>query len=307
MSSFAERSKLLAHDAIEKEIPIYRLTDNEVPAEEARQVTVAAQKRILEVGGCTRKEIGVILRRTILAMMVERGELSIEHAELLAVLEKQYPQMVATLERYELISHGDNAAKYGKASESLMPTWPQIKNALNAEVLDRACNLEEPVLVIVPPVSRLVMVEAIDAHEVKGQTNNTSTYHLESDDLWNGGGESKKLPWEVVIVTGVQDVTDDSSIQGTNYYKAKAWVKKYADRGIDVINDVRTYLMFMMRTLALGKPIDKEFWTILNAKNLTEQSFVSFGCWDVGRVDLNGVSPGKDSEYLRLRGLVNVL
>ncbi len=224
-----------------------------------------------------------------------RGELSPEHAELLTVLEKQYPDMVATLKKYELI-------------QPSLPSWEQIKNGLNAAVLEKARQLEEPTLVIVPPVSRQAIVEAINAHKVNGQEYDTHTYDLGNDDLWSGGKpEGKELPWEVSIVTGAQEVKVDKAIIRTNYQIARAWVKKYEDQRVDVINDARTYLVLMMRSLTAGKPVDKQNGTVLNAKNLTESSLVADGFWRHDRVRLHDVYPHRSYNNLRVRGLVKVM
>ena len=213
---------------------------------------------------------------------------------LLRNMEAQYPEMVSMLKHYELPTDG-------------MPTWEMIKGSLNYEVLGKALKLEEPTLVITPPVSRQAMVEAINAHKVPGQILNTYTYELGNDDLWNGGKpEGEVLPWEVTIVTGIRDVKADKAIKGTNYQRAKAWVNKYADQGVDVINDARTYLALMMRSLQAGKPIDKETWTVLNAKNLTESSLVAGGYWNGVQVCVFNVNPVNEYNGLRSRGSVRV-
>jgi len=233
----------------------------------------------------------------------------VEHAELLADLENQYPQMVATLEKYGLMSKRDK-----------MPSWEQIKNYLNADILEKTLKLEEPTLIIIPPVSRQGMVNAINTHKVKGKEYDTYTSEFENDDLWNGGKLETNDAWEVAIVTGVQDVKADKAIKGTNYQRAKAWVRTYADQGVDVINNSRTYLTLMMRSLAAGKPIDifaasksinMEGMTILNAlnvKNLNESSYVAYGYWNTVQVRFGySLSYLDNNSNLRVRGLVRVI
>lgn len=302
ISLSTDGSTTLAHRALDEGIPVYRIIDKEVPSEEARQLTIAAQETMLRLVGATREEIEVILRRTDVTMMVERGEISLEQAELLVALQKQYPQMVSTLEKYELIPHGDNAS----FSRGVPPSWEQIKSCLNAEALEKARKLEEPTLIIVPPMSRQDLVKTIDAHKVKGQ-HDTYTYQFDSDYLWSGGKqENEARSWEVAIVTGVTEVPADTSISGKVYKRAKAWVNKYAGQKLDTMNDVRTYLTLMMRSLAQGKPIDEKSWTVLNAKNLQEKMFVSSGSWNADRIGLNrGFLAAEDYE-LRSRGLVKV-
>lgn len=285
--------------------------------------------------GSPREEIEAIINPTLLNMMVEREDVSPEYAKLLVVFEKQYSDMIATmiaaLEKFELV-HGDRSVIYREAPSVSVPSWGKIKNKLNAEVLAKARKLEEPILLLIPPVSRQTMVQAIDAPyivkdpkpfrryygshfsfggdafcDVRMRGYATSTFMLDDNDLWNGGEpEGKELSWEVTIVTGVRDIKADKAITGTNYQRAKEWVKKYSDLGVDVMNDARTYLALVIRSLAAGEPIDKKSWTVLNAKNCTETSLVGYGGWRGGLVYLyNG--PVLDRDRLRLRGSVRVL
>jgi len=241
------------------------------------------------------------IRREMLAVGSYRVPANVSHIkwskeerEQIETLAGQYNIMLDTLKAYKISLEG-------------MPTWELVLAELAPEVLKRVRKLEEPALVIVPPVSRQTMVEAIDAHKVPGQKHETTNYKFGNDDLWSGGKPEATDAWEVAIVTGVRDVKADEAIRGTNYQRAKAWVKKYEGQGVDVINDARTYLALMMCSLQAGKPIDKENWTALNAKNLTESSLVAFGFWNLDRVFLNFAGPAVWYLFLRWRGSVRVM
>jgi len=271
-----------------------------IPKDASRGDLEATLAKLVETGDVSAEKVNAALdgiRSTTRekAKAASEVELSVEQAELLENLEKQYPQMQATLEKYEIPTAG-------------MPTWEQVKRGLTPEVLDKALKLAESTLLLVPPTSRKSKVDAIDEHKVKGQRD-TYTYELKDYNLWNGGKSKAENKWRVSIVDGVQDVEQDSEIydgKRTNYEMSKAWVKKYEDQGLDVMNDADAYLTLMMKGLAEGKPIDPKYWTALNAKNLTESSPVAFGDWYDGQVRLVYDSPDDASDYLRLRGSVGV-
>lgn len=298
----------LAHRAIDEGLPVYELTSGYVLAGEREMIACSSQQVLLEAAGCTREEIAAVIERTKVTIMAKKEGISLEEAKLFAVLEKQYLAMVSALERYTLLPSGREHYYDGDNPRSFLPSWKKIKSCLSVDVLERVRRLEEPILVIVPPVTRQAMVEAINAHNVKGKEHDTYTHQFENNDLWNGGRQRCNDEYEVVIVTGVQDVQDDPSIQGTNNTRAKKWLKKYASQGIDVVNDAQTYLALMINRLAVGKPIDRETWTVVNAKNLTETSVLIAGgrYYYDERVIFSIAYPGRSYVDLRLRGLVRI-
>ena len=229
-------------------------------------------------------------------------ELTPEQAELLENLEKQYPKMQATLEKYEVPTAG-------------MPTLEQVKRGLTPEVLGSALKLAEPTLLLVPPTSRQSKVEAINKHPSQWQKYNIYAYELQNNDLWNGGKSQPENKWRVSIVDCVQDVQQDKEINNgnrTNYDMSKLWVKKYEDQGLNVINDADTYLTLVMRGLAEDKPVDPETYTILNGKNLTISSLIARGSLFTGKgqIALDYADPRDmyipSCLQLRLRGSVEV-
>ena len=229
-------------------------------------------------------------------LFVEQTEQT-KQTELLTKLEAQYPTMKATLESY-------------KISTKDMPAWEQVRKGLTPEVFDKALKLAEPTLLLVPPTTLQSKVEAINPAKDQNDTY-TYTYELENNDLWNGGKKKIENKWRVAIVEGVQEVAQDAKIyddKKTNYEMIKAWVKKYEEQGLDVMNDADAYLILIMKGLAEGKPVDLKTFTVLNGKNLTESSRVAWGGWRGVNVRLGRKEVDPDFsfsyDFLRLRGLV---
>ncbi|MBI2634128.1 hypothetical protein HYW82_00460 [Candidatus Peregrinibacteria bacterium] len=265
----------------------YRETDSR------EENVIAVKARLLELAGYTTERV---MNELAPVNPTNSSDLSPENAELLADLESQYPIMQATLERYEIPLDG-------------MPTWQQIKQGLTPEVLAKASKLEEPTILLVSPVSRQSKVEAIDNHKVPGQKYDTAIYNMHDDNLWNGGKNSPENKWKVLIVEGTQNVQKDPAINNgskTNFQMTKAWLKKLKNQGLKALEGADAYLTLMMRSLVAGKPVDKDFFTVLNAENLTESSLVAYGVWDYARVRLGSASPADINARLRLRGSVGV-
>jgi len=222
-------------------------------------------------------------------------KLSVEQAELLENLEKQYPQMQATLEKYEIPTTG-------------MPTWEQVKRGLTPEVLDKALRHRffRPILLLVPPTTRQSKLEAINKRATRDQRGHFFAYDLTDNDLWNGGKSENENKWRASIVEGAQNPYRKIGVEGGTYNKmSRALAKEYENSGLDVINDTDTYLTLQMRGREDGYVPDTRNFTVLNSKNLTESSPVA--CGEYG--DLVGVQ-GDDSARvdsgLDLRGLVEV-
>jgi len=217
-----------------------------------------------------------------------------EQAEILKEYEKQYGEMEKTLDFYEISKKG-------------MPSFEQVKKGLTKEVLEKASKLSQPTLLLVPPTTRAEKVKALDQHKISLQKYDTFTYDFKNDDLWNNGENEKSTKkWEVQIVEGVQDVKKDENITGTNYEMTKKLVEKYEKQGLDIVSGADVYLTLMMRSLQTGKPIDKDFFTVLNGKNLTKSSLVAYGRWYRVQVFLDYAYPSRSFFNLRLRGAVRV-
>lgn len=190
-----------------------------------------------------------------------------------------------------------------------MPTWDKIKEGLTPEVLDKALKLKEPALLLIPPTTRQLKVEALNKHKVEGQEHDTYTHDLKNDDLWHSGESEKNKKWIVAIVEGVQEVEADENIdpvQMTNHKMSKAWKEKFKSQGLDIMEGADAYLTLMMKSLQEGTPLDKKYWTVLNAKNSEQTSFVAGGGCGCDRVYLDYGYPSRSYHSLRARGSVRV-
>jgi len=230
------------------------------------------------------------------ALAASEAEISDKEAELLKDLETQYPTMRAALERYEISIDG-------------MPTWEQVKRGLTPEVLNKALKLAKPALLLVPPTSRQSKVEAIDKHPMIVQDYDTYAGEIDDDNLWNGGKSITENKWRAVIVEGIWNVAQDEQIYNggrNNYQMSKLWVGKYKAQGLDVINDADTYLTLMMKAFVEGRFIDRNTFTVLNGKNMTETSGIATGSWADHQVVLFVHESDFGYPSLCLRGLVNI-
>ncbi len=221
-----------------------------------------------------------------------------ERLELLENLQAQYPKMIKALQKYEIATLG-------------MPAWERVRRGLTPEILDKILKMQEPSLLLIPPTTRQSKLEAINKHPARRQKYNTFTHDFEDNDLWNGGKSKIENKWRVSIVEGVQDVEQDHEIydgKRRNYEMCKLWVKKYEDRGLDVINDADTYLTLIMKSLADAKPVDSKTFTVLNVngRNLIKPFHLAVGGWNSARVFLDFGFSGDTIPSVRLRGLVGV-
>jgi len=269
-------------------------------ADVRRESLEAVLTKLVETGAVSAEKVNSLveqIRETTGKKIkaARKVKLSVEQAELLEELEAQYPTMQATLKRYEISTQG-------------IPTWEQIKKGLTSDVIDKTLKLGEPTLLLVPPTTRQSKVEAINNHPVKGQKHDTYTHELNSNNLWNKGKSKPENKWRVSIVDGVQDVeTDPEIIRGTNYEMSKAWVKKYKDQGLDVMDNADAYLTLVMKGLAEDKPVDSKTCTVLNGKNLTEHSHIAYGSWGDDQGWLSVINPDSSGgTRLRLRASVEI-
>jgi len=196
-----------------------------------------------------------------------KTEKSLEQAQLLTALKKQYTKMKSVLKRY-------------KIPETGIPVWEKIKCGLTPEILEKVLNLKEPALLLVAPTTRQSKVEAIRKHRIRKQKTDVETYEFDNDNLWNGGKSETNTQWRVVIVDGMKDIPADQEISGTNEEMVRKWNEKYAKDALDIINDANTYLTLMMRGIAEGNPPDQHYLTVLNLKNLTESAPLAYGNYE---------------------------
>ena len=67
-----------------------------------------------------------------------------------------------------------------------------------------------------------------------------------------------------------------------------------------------TYLTAQMEALRRGKPLEKNFWTILPDSSLTDQGIIANGLWFVDRVRLSGYDADLQDFGFRFRRSVRV-
>ncbi len=250
------------------------------PFRQIFQTMIAKKKRIAVIGDC---RLFLILYNHILNKFL--------------MFKRQYPCMMDTLETFNLLRPG-------------VPTLENIQSRLDERILTAVRMLKKPTLLLVPPVSRQQIIDAVDAYQQK-IPGHSETYVCEDvevgHDLWDGGKSEKRLRWEVSVVSGAKDILPAKKIKGDNPDRAKAWVEKYQSRELDIINDVRTYMTLVMRGIASNQPIDQKYLTMLNAKNIREGRGVACGNWSYGRVHLDVAPSYGNNELLRARGLVRVI
>lgn len=209
-------------------------------------------------------------------------ELLPEQARMLMALKEKFDREIGkTFDHYEDNREG-------------MPSWDQIAERITPEMLDKAIKMEEiglePEIVVVSPhQTRQETVSAIDSYKVSGQTRDTYFYNANSNDLWNGGNEYPvQRKWIVKIGSGVENVADEPSIRGNNFERSKVWVQKFKDAGLEITNDIDTYLAQVKQALANGRKLDpSRTVTVLNALNLTAKSLVAIGFWNDDRLNLS--------------------
>lgn len=196
-------------------------------------------------------------------------------------------------------------------SKEGMPTWDQIAEKITPEMLDKANKMEEmglePEIVVVSPhQTRQQAVKSIDVHKIEGQTRNTYFEDEDNNNLWNGGNEyPAQRKWIVKIGTGVENVPDDTKIEGNNVERSSGWVGKFGKAGLNITNDLDTLLAQVKQALANGRKLDTGTVTVLNALGLTAESLVALGRWFYDRLFLDCAAP--DDEYDSLRGRAEVM
>ncbi len=195
----------------------------------------------------------------------ELSILSAKEKEMFEELEQHYDRMMEVLTHY-------------KIPTSECPRKEKVLGALKPEILSVLIDLCEPRLLLVSPENRMMKMNALDSNRRKKQDPG-HIYDVQDNNLWNGGNTNvEKQKWRVGVVEGKRDGINPISINATiTRENIKDAVKKYRERGFDVVNDADTYLTLMMLSLAEDRPIDFLSATVLNGKNITNSSPFAFG------------------------------
>ena len=195
------------------------------------------------------------------------------------------------------------------------PSWERIKEAITPEQLRSVEHMQQPKLVLIPPMTRQQMVGAINGQKGKyGIRSDTYTYNLDDDALYNDGKPEGTPTWEVSIVEGVTDVGVNEALQmkggnfRQNHEQVSALLKDLKGKGLEALSGARNHLAAMIGALADGQPIDVQNWTVLNANTVDKnpKSLLGGGYWYVDQVGLDFDLPNVQGSYLRLRGAVRV-
>lgn len=228
--------------------------------------------------------------------------LSAKPAEGIERFEAQHAKALAALTAFGIETKG-------------APSWEQIKAVITPEQLRAVEHMQQPKLVLTPPMTRQQMVKAINGQKGRyGIQFDTYTYNLDNDGLYNDGKPEGTPTWEVSIVEGVTDVGVNEALQMKggnfleNHAQVRALLKDLKGKGLEALSGARSHLAAMIGALADEQPIDVQNWTVLNANTVDKnpKSLLGSGRWYDGQVDLGYVDPFGQYSHLRLRGAVRV-
>lgn len=225
----------------------------------------------------------------------ERGMILLEQLRHFAL---QYVTMRSTLECYGISVKG-------------MPDWDRVACAFTPNLLEVSFNLQDPALIIVPPISRNLMITAINGQLVRGQQMSV-VRSWENDDFWNRGMPERNRHWRAAIAEAAPNVKLDDEPSGTDFEICKQLARHYLGTGSTIINDATTYLALAMRAVHDGHPVDTDTVTVLNALNMTEDGGVAQAGWQEDGINMDVVKPRNlghvltDNQHLRVRGLLNL-
>lgn len=190
------------------------------------------------------------------------------------------------------------------------PKWKRIADRIRPERLALIDRLEGAQLILVPPLSRLDLVKALNSKiREYGLAHEVILERFEDDRLWNDG-KPEHLAWEVVFVDGRVDIPENDLLgRGTIYHQVQSWKSFLKSQGLGYLTGSREFLTLMMRWLVAKESSRRSQFTVLNvATALTDkQSYIGYGCLFDGRIDLHRIPVSSGSARLRLRGAVGVI
>lgn len=265
-----------------------KIRRNRKPAEQSLDPDIEEQRRL------TRGSVYRIPGRT-----EPEYDLSGEQREkLIAGLEKQYQKSLKILKKYELPFEGHHTEQ--------APSWEQIRQGLTPVILDKVAKLQEPLLLLIPGTTMGEKIATINYNARPHSFESRIKFPDQAVDvqLWNGGSPYMHTKWRIGIAEGLPEIEADPKISGDNYEMAQSWLQTYQGQGLDVINDLDTFLMMVMYAQAAKKPINKKTLTVLNAKNLKPGERLSFGTYDGDQVYLGTAHSNVFFKNIRLRPIV---
>lgn len=186
------------------------------------QEEVAAHRREIE-----RLQVLADLRAPI-------EELPKEHGEFIMRMEADYHKMVTALDKFGIQKTG-------------IPEWLAIKSSLTKETIKKILGeISDPTLVLVPPISRSVWIEAM-----KRGGKAVGVYADIADaDLWKRNADAIRSAWKAVV------------LEGANEPVRKFSSSKYSTDKCVCTPDM--YFALAMKFFAEGQRFDYTCKTILN-------------------------------------------
>jgi hypothetical protein len=220
-----------------------------------------------------------------------------QREQLIAGLEKQYQKALLVLKKYAL--------PFASHHNVQVPTWEQIKAGLTPGILDKVAKLREPLVLMIPGTEIQDKIDAINynarPHSFESRVQIPDHENIE---LWNGGSQYMHAKWRIGIAEGQPEIEADPKISGDNYEMAQSWLLTYQGQGLDVINDLDTFLVLIMHAQAAKKPLNVKTLTVLNAKNLKPGERLGYGKFDGDQVYLGTAHSNIFFKNIRLRPIV---
>ena len=193
-----------------------------------------------------------------------------------------------------------------------VPLWNDITTRLTPDKLALIEKLEVPQLVLVPPLPYQDLIEALDRKKgVYGIKSYIDASRYNQIKPFRNNEFQRNLAWEIWFVDGRQDIPYNEKLQyGKNVYaQVEALKAMHEQNGLASLVGERAYLSLMMLGVFVGKPIDKNFCTILNADVVAADQNVLFciGYWQDSRICFGFVQSGSPiSAEVRLRASIIV-
>ncbi len=216
---------------------------------------------------------------------------------------KQYPRMKEALQNCDISLHG-------------VPSFADIKKALQPQILESAAKLKDPLLLLTPPLNRRALLDIWDRNYSPGRRRDSR--ELRNNLLWNGG-TAKIMHWEVDIVESAQngDVEDGAKQKCGRWKKPRSDVeylrffkREYAKQGLQIMSGARKYIALIMRMVEEGQARDFASYTVLNGNAAQSQVSVALGSWDRDNYNISFLSGEKLDmrfDYIDVRPSISVI
>ena len=204
-------------------------------------------------------------------------------------LEEGFSDTMETQRTFQLLRAGQKAPDFG-----------QVLKIFTPEMLARASELQNPQLTLITPDRSFNdLVSAMDGHKTMPGQNNTYV-----GSIFRQYADQKSENWGAYIIESPEDVKvqdfDNTDLILKNRLTGFADHKKAT--GVNGM-DRWKFAHAMMQALKEGRPIDVEFWTMLDEDPAMSDSRVPDAYWDPGyrQVYFDWSPPGLPFDYSRFR------